>query len=429
MSSITEATNNQRFITILRYELLAKLTDDWQGKWAQKHGDEIFKSLADLPSQEAFLQDLMVEMRLTQAKIYGDREAFNRTISPDTFVRFFDENYTKTFSKKTLDIIAEYVDYKSFNDFIKKQTSEPPAQVVNVFTLVHKPKPEDDPTDNFVIFKPDYQKIYRLLGAIGAFIVAGLSMYIYLNQYLPNRHLDKIEIDDIQFKILRQNNTYNPAKVTFGYDYSLARLDSLTLNFNNNNGDKELNSAKITDKKGEYTFDFYKPGLHKVDLMHKNQILKSEMVYIKSHGWACWYWYFPDNWFNPNLPYKNFYNNGQLCLLPQNIVDLVHRNNYASIIVNVKDFKIDGDSVTVEYDIKNSPEEFGISCYDHYLELQFSNQKIFNLSFQRQGCDNMSPKNQPVTIDAGFKNRYHWKFAHIFYDWEHVKIIFKTIAS
>ena len=316
----------ETYVDQLRHELLAKLTEDWPAKWADKHG-KFFDGPDNVPSQEAFLDALRIDIGLTLAQRWGDRQAVIQNISNDTLSRFFDETYRKTFTRRTLNILAMYAGYVDFADFQQQQQTSVSGlpQVINVYALLA-------PTNRQWLEQPNvYALPSRRRPADWAWLLvllAGLltwAGYPYLRQYWSGRPLTPADIAPLRFAVTGQNHAYNPAKVTFTYDFSQLHIDTLTLNFGNNRGVSEHNMAKLTQPVGTYTFDFYKPGLHLVEARHGQQVLRRVPVYVRSHGWACWYE--TTGWVNTNFAYHHFYKDGRLFLHPNELPNISNKTN------------------------------------------------------------------------------------------------------
>ena len=414
--------NSKEYINRLRSEILAKIADEWTDKWAKNHGTT-FTEISNLLSQEAFFEDLRIEISLMLAKKYGEREALDRNLSTDTLGRFFDIDYPRTFSKNTLDILALYADFEDFTYFKNQQHTEPVAPIINVYALVNSPR-EIAEIPKYIYELPQRQKANRWRW-LAFFVGCSVAFcgYYYWFKYHPFRTLSQAEIAQLKFEITAQNNDRNPCQVSFNYDFSKLGLDSLQLNFGENRGVREHNLDNLTNKKGTYSFDFYKPGLHIVEVRHLDQTLKFVPVFIKSHGWACWY--NRVDWINTNYAYKHFYTDGYLCLQPEQIANASHRNDYLQTIRRAEDFGISTDSLTLEYDIKYSPDDYAISCYTHQLELSFDcNKKIF-ANFWREGCSAFTPKNTSPVVSPD-SVAYSFNFPHIFYEWTRLKVSWKN---
>jgi hypothetical protein len=86
-------------------------------------------------------------------------------------------------------------------------------------------------------------------------------------------------------------------------------------------------------------------------------------------------------------------------------------------------FAIQTDSLTIEYDLKYSPDDYAISCYTHLLKLGFANSSHVSLFFNRAGCGDVTPRNQsPQQSPAA----YSLNFVRLFYAWAHLKMQWKA---
>lgn len=415
--------NSKQYINHLRSEILAKIADEWKDKWAKNHGTT-FTEIANLLSQDAFYEDLRIDIgKMLFDKLGNDPAVIKRNPSTDTLGRFFDEDYEKSFTKNTLDILAQYAGYEDFTNFKKQQTTETVAPIINVYTLVNSPR-EIAEIPKYIYELPQRQKANRWRWL--AFFVSSLlvfSGYYYWFKYRPFRTLTSSEIALLKFDVVGQSHDRNPAQVKFDYDFSRLGVDSLQLNFGENRGVMEHRYQSLTEPKGTYQFDFYKPGLHFVEVRHLNQWLKRVPVYIKSHGWACWYGRI--DWVNTNYAYKRFYNDGIIFLHPEQIANASHRNDYNQILRRAENFGISTDSLTLEYDIKYSPDDHAISCYSHSMQVSFDSNEKMVFNFGRKGCFTFTPKNSAPLIHPD-SHDYYLYFPHIFYEWTHLKISWKN---
>lgn len=414
--------NLKEYINSLRSEILAKITDEWKEKWAKNNG-ATFTEISNLSSQDAFFEDLRLDIGKMLAEKFEAREVIKRNPSTDTLRRFFDEFYAKSFTKNTFDVFAQYAGYEDFTSFQNQQFTEPIIPIINVYTLVNSPR-EISQIPQYIYELPQRQKanLWRWLAFfVGSLLVVG--GYYYWFKYRPFRTLSQAEIAQLKFDVVAQNNDKNPCQVKFDYDFSKVGVDSMKLNFGNNRGIREHYLDRLIKPKGTYQFDFYKPGLHFVDIRHLDQTLKRVLVYVKSHGWACWYSRI--DWVNTNFAYKRFYNDGIIFLHPNQIANASHRNNYSQILRRAQDFGISTDSLTLEYDIKSSPDDYAISCYTHLITLAFNSNERFTIGFEREGCSESTPKNTAPLFLEDLQD-YRLSFPHIFYEWTHIKISWKN---
>ncbi len=404
----------------LQYCLISKIADEWSQKWAADHGS-VFNGVDDLPSKNLFFEELRIDITCCIEEQRG-RVSKEDYISKDTLLRFLDKDYDYGFSKKTLDIISVYCGYDSWQSFMAEIAAETPVvPTINLYTLVTTQRAIRQIENSQIrIELPQRNPIhYRWMAVVVALALLIVAGYWYRYIYYPNRQLSTEEIDNLTFEVINKTSDYNPSNVTFKYDFSRLGIDSLKVVFPLNHGLREHSHETLTRPSDTFSFDFYKPGLAHVYLYHKNQLLKKLHIYTKSHGWACWYTI--PGWINTNFPYKDFYTGGMLFLHPEKIINTAHRNNYYAEIRHAKDFGISLDSLTLTYNIKFSPEEYAISCYETGVKLGFESGQRFDIDWGREGCIST---HDTVRYDSKYDG-YSLHFWHIFYEWSKVKVMFK----
>ena len=408
----------KKAIDLLRDELLAKLTDEWSDKWAEKHG-QIFGGINNVSNQEAFLEALGTDICNIIKQTHGVQISKNSHLSNDTLLRFFNERYGKSFATNTRNVLAMYAEYDSFADFQRSlQASQPAPVIILAITIQQTGVAAPEKTVTYELPRPRLPAwFWPVVLFVPLLIGAG---YYYLRTPRPARTLAAADASLLRFAVAAQSNTHNPTQVTFNYDFSQLYIDTLTIYFGGNKGIAEQDFVRLTKPVGTYTFDFYKPGLHLIDVKYGQQVLKRVPIYVRSHGWACWYQ--SQNWINTNLAYHRFYKSGGLFLHPDELPNASHRNDYSVEIQQTQPFAIQTDSLTVEYDLKYSPDEYAISCYSHLLDLGFADSTRFVLDFSRAGCQSFTPKNGPPRLN---EYGYSLAFSRLFYNWAHLKLQWK----
>jgi hypothetical protein len=165
-----------------------------------------------------------------------------------------------------------------------------------------------------------------------------------------------IETDDPKLEMKISSNTTNfepPCDVTFEYDLSKIDYNKAYLN---------LLDQKIllAQSKGSYTHTFTKPIGTEVSLEVDNQI-KKYFVPINSTGWLA----YADKYGMPLAIEKGVLHHN-INKIPSPILS---NGDYYINYANIHDWKIDGDNMTYEARVKNSPEEGGISCFDIAIDI------------------------------------------------------------
>ena len=313
MAKQYSSVSEQIFINEIRHQLLAKIVSEWETDWAEKHG-EVFTSLEDLPSKNAFYADLEHKIYQFLSQKYNKEGSQVKYVTRYSLLRFLDENYQKGFEiDTTLNPIAQYCGYANWAEF--KELN--PEVLPQHYPLMLYQKGEVLAPNVFIFQIPQRTKAWRkVLLILSALLFLGYGLYYYFYQYLPFRILTKEELNTFECTLVRQESDQgrNPLKAYFKYDFSKLRLDSLNVSFAGNRGNNEHGYLTLTNPKGEFTFDYYKAGVHEVWITHQGKMIKRLIVLVKSHGWSCWYQHLTpsDPWINTNFKYADFYTDGYL---------------------------------------------------------------------------------------------------------------------
>ena len=122
----------------LRIQLLGQIAETWNERWAAAHGPE-FVCVEDLPSRNAFYEDLLLDIDQTLADWLDARSA-DYFISKDTLRRFLNPRYGGGFTAKTKNALAIYGGYAHWDDFVRQHTPEPAAApAVHIYQIALLP--------------------------------------------------------------------------------------------------------------------------------------------------------------------------------------------------------------------------------------------------------------------------------------------------
>ena len=133
-------THDLPLLKELRAQLLTRIAEAWDERWAAAHGPA-FVCVEDLPSQNAFYEDLVVDTDVVLSERLGVRSA-DYFISKDTLRRFLNPRYGGGFSPKTKTALAIYGGYDDWEDFARQHAPEPAAPAappVNIYQIALLP--------------------------------------------------------------------------------------------------------------------------------------------------------------------------------------------------------------------------------------------------------------------------------------------------
>ncbi len=111
--------NVSELIHDLRQCLLLKIKQEWQEKWAYKHGQH-FDTISNLPSQNAFFESLVDDIDIALDAHLGMR-CIDYFVSKHTIRRFLLASSSSGFSAKTKTAVALYCGYVDWEQFVKEQ--------------------------------------------------------------------------------------------------------------------------------------------------------------------------------------------------------------------------------------------------------------------------------------------------------------------
>jgi hypothetical protein len=124
MEKLIITTETSTLISLLRKEFREKIQTEWAEKWQEHYGQN--SDLNKIAEKGKLYMDLADDISKVLEKALGRSEviAQNLNFSPDTIKRFVNESNQPT--EKTKKIIATYVGYENWEDFVEKHT---PKQV------------------------------------------------------------------------------------------------------------------------------------------------------------------------------------------------------------------------------------------------------------------------------------------------------------
>ena len=410
------------YVQLLRDELIQRLADDWETKWKPlNHGRE-FINFGYIKNKNSLYAELKDDIDKALVARFGLAEAAERSISADSIRRVLDERWQNGFSDKIKEAISIYLSYDSWDEFKDKtrNASDSPnlpvvINQVRIVSIIPHPEAVQDWWQHQrleLAENPARRRRWWVIGAV-ALLVTGYGAYRGYDYWRQHRTFSPDELARVQLKVLSRTNRFNPCVATFAYNISALNIDSAEVFFDGSMGRRDEQRQVMSQAFGTFDFSFYKPGIHTVELRYGRQSLKTLPVIIESDGWVCWYQHYDK--ISTNFRKKDFYTDGLLFLHPDKIIDPVHRAYNYVHYRNVHDFGVSLNDCTIEYRAKNSPDEFGISCYEILIHGEDSRGKAIAVSFSRKGCDKVS-----LNGSKGNDFRYSWNPDH----WHIVRLKF-----
>ena len=172
-------------------------------------------------------------------------------------------------SVSTLDILAEFVAYKSWRHFLGENKSLP--------------------TNKFKTIKIKWGKSALRMTSLILILGVGVTWFSFYGKK-PDRLPSTKETvtDSINFSLQKVTAGY-PNTVIFKYDIGKTTYDSLSIQ---QDWDKRKR-IPLTETQGLVTSTYYYPGYYLTKLVVNDKIVKEENLYIPTSGWEA---FIPQNW-------------------------------------------------------------------------------------------------------------------------------------
>ncbi len=370
----------------LRLAAIHKIVQEWDEKWMD-FGRE-FLGHQKLKKKNKFYTVIQEDIDQSIEKRYGKEIPFDMIISKDTVRRFLDLNFQKSFDDKTRNAFAVYLNFDSWEDYVQTQFQVTLPQTVNHYHIttlfpVIRYNMLQDPLQ----LEPPKRKYYWKYIFVALFVFLSLFVGFYgYGNWQKNRIFTEDEKAKVSLKLIRRSHDFNPCMADFSYDFSSLSIDSAIVYFGGQTGVLDEAFQVLKEPRGTFNFVFYKPGIWPIQIKYGKQILTETTIQIKSDGWAVWTTQFGNGDRSRLYPKRDYYVDGALYLHPEKLALPEDRINYGCEYTLVKDFGVDVNQMAVEFRTKNSPDEYGLSCYDTGFHLISDNQFDLSVTFRRKGC-------------------------------------------
>lgn len=408
------------YTQLLREEVIKKIRKEWEYKWILNGYGKTFSTTNNLKSKSKFYHAIVEDIDAAIEECHGKLDLpFEMIISKDSVRRFLDLGYQKTFEEKTKNSFAVYVGYDGWDQYVESYKSNKTLQTVNVIHIntLFPVKQKRILHETLQLGLPKRRSYLKyIFGVLVVFSILFLTYYAY-SYWQQNRIYTEKEKRKVVLKLIKRSHDYNPCMATFAYDFSSLPIDSAVVYFSSLRGHFDERFQVLRENKGEFTFAFYKPGIWPIQIKYGNQLIADTVINIKSDGWVCWTRYLDDYNASRLYPKSDYYTEGILFLSREKIIVPSERANYDCQFSIIQDFKLKINESIVEIRLKNSPDEYGLSCYDTGFSLISDNGFNFSIMFRRNGCqfnkDVFDLETKSFTVQKDY----------LFDEWSTVKVI------
>ncbi|HLO44704.1 MAG TPA: hypothetical protein VK175_10255 [Leadbetterella sp.] len=395
---------NKVYLQELREQFLQKIVDEWSSKWQQNFGD--FEHFEDIKNKNSFLEALLADI---EACIYKklNTESSKYLFSKDFLRRFIYEYGHKDarIQNHSRTGIALYLEYESWEDFLaKNQDLQNQKLHINYINVEESFLPSLRKTSIIHIDNEAYtevkevktnkikRKFFYISAAFFLLLICAFVVYdIWRNQsYTAN------ELKDVRFEVIKTTGQY-PQSVRIAYDVNtLSHVQRVDVELGVGKilaQDKYLSSFSSSNKRSDtLSQTYFYPGVYQLKLLVNKKVVKTinHVVYSKPNQWASWGFgvAYEKDWATSISTVKNYIQDGVLHFDPTELPrEIKNENDFRhSVHVLTQNFKVNFDSLTIEYRMKNPENEGGESCYDMGLLFTDKNFNLGAADFTMIGC-------------------------------------------
>lgn len=328
---VPDTPPSDKELTYLLQEFRAKLEDEWPTKWTD-HGPA-FAGVEELPSKNAFYNDLADALNDAYKNRYGIHAAAHREIKVHTVRRVMEEGAVRNYDERTRDLLAVYLGYESWIDYRMGRSDVPSST----------PK------------SPSRAVRWGLLAAAVVTLLALGSLYWYSNQTTlrPGERLT----------LVGDSLVHAPGAVKVHYDLRGLDFERAYVA----HGAKQIIPQR---KEGVLTFDVDMPQSSPVQLYVDDRLMTEVPVLVESDGWQ--------GFMNLRVPLEKstFYRDG-LLHLPGSLYPTANGKEYYPAFLNVREYGVSADAMLFEARVLNNAAIGGLWAYDVSVDLVGSQQRAY----------------------------------------------------
>lgn len=361
----------------LRTDLIRKIESEWLQKW-QAHGVS-FNGFDGLSSLNAFLEDILEDIEQTIKEKIGLKATAEILISKDSLRRFIQNPKLGAIKYKTRHTIAYYLGYEGWHDYEAKITP-----LLSDYISI-----ENSPKNKFVKY---FSKITAFFEKENnrkqSIIIIGVIFLLSIMTLIIKQSSFVIKDEVLEFKVVAQSETaYFPTAVKLSYNIKTKNIDNYYLRQHIEPVDwylkKDTQVYKMPTNQGEKIVYCDKPGLHHIDLIKENKVIKTLVVPIRAKDWFGiiygkdknnpneFIYSTPKDWDKIQDQYQMAANNGKktLSVPPISWSNMTYNGQYRTDLFYSGDISIDVDELCMEVEVKSVGEEESFDC--KYFQLGF----------------------------------------------------------
>jgi hypothetical protein len=301
---------------------------------------------------------------------YVIEEKSKINLSKSTLKRIWKNEYDRIPQDSTLDALAQFIDYESWNAFKRAVMKEKESKTESLNQKSH-----------LKILKKKSLLLYLILPL---FIVVLTTVII--KQYKKHNRFKTINPENIIFRSYGTISTGVPNTVVFEYNIDDIDADSFFIQQS-----WDTNRRVKIQKKHYYQTDiYYYPDYHVAKLIANNKVIKEHDVYINTGGWLPYvtYGYFTEK--PIYLKVDSLIRNNTLSVslqdLQKNNIDL-NKNWVVHFRISGAFKRISSDNFTLKTKVRIKNEAFQ-PCPHFYLMINCRDASM-DFPLVKKGCENI----------------------------------------
>ncbi len=379
------STKNVNLTVRLKNELILKINEEWSEKWAENHGEDF--DFLNLKSQNAFLDDLLLDIERVLKTRIGLERTSQILISRDSLRRIFNQKVPNSWQEKTRNTLSYYLGYEGWDDFEEKKSQ---LEELTFDNLSDEPK----------LSIPKRKK----LGIIVSLILVLISVVALVYQLSKAKRPREVIFT---LKTLSQKDFGATLKISYDLSkirYKKAEVMILNEQFQPLN---RKNKLELSLPKGAFSLYFFTPGLKNILLKIDGKVLKNYIYLVPTNG--NWYgsariksktvpvpfengdsalWYGRSDFVNSEDYYVTSPStwidfrkkNAELNTVYFPTNEIKKENSFARVAyLKADDFSIDVDSLEIGFRAKRSTEAIGEDCLSFMMQLYDAEISLFEI--------------------------------------------------